>query len=74
MARKVGLGIGGFLLLIILVGVGLKLYFNADRLREMVVPQFAETLERPVEIRDIGLGFWGGIHVSVLGLQIGERE
>lgn len=74
MARKIGLGLGGILLLILLVGMGLKLYFNADRLREMVVPQVADSLERPVAIRDIGLGFWGGIHVSVLGLNVGERE
>jgi uncharacterized protein involved in outer membrane biogenesis len=63
----------GFLVFAVLCVAGLKLYFTSDRLRAVLVPQMSAALKRPVALQAVGLGFWGGVHVSVSGLQVAER-
>lgn len=65
----------GAVAVVVLIGVGLKIYFTPERLRAMILPRISEALNhRAVDVRDVRLGFWGGLHASVSGLEVGERE
>lgn len=74
MGSRKGIWVGvGLLVCVLVLLIGLKLYFNSDRLRALLIPQMSEALNRSVMLQDVGLGFWGGVHVSATGLQVAER-
>lgn len=65
----------GAVAVVVLIGMGLKIYFTPERLRAMILPRISEAMnQRTVDVRDVRLGFWGGLHASVSGLVVGERE
>ncbi len=75
MSSRKGIWVGvGVLVFMMILLMGLKLYFHSDRLRALLIPQMSQALKRSVVLEDVGLGFWGGVHVSVLGLQVAERS
>ncbi len=70
--RVIQIGVG-LVLIGVVMGVGLRLYFTSGRLKALILPVISETLNRPVDLRDVQLGFWGGLHASVSGLRVSDR-
>ncbi len=60
--------------LIILLLLGLKLYFNGDRLRAMIVPRLEEATHRHISIKEISLDVFPSIAVSIDSLRISNPE
>ncbi len=69
--------LAGFLLLIIISGIGLRLYFNDERLREMVVPIVNESLGTKAEIDAVSLSLFSSFPdagVRLNGMRIADKE
>ena len=64
------LGMAGVLLVILM---GIRLYFNSDRLKRILTPVLTQVLQRPVELDRVGITFWGRLGASVEGLKVAER-
>ncbi|MCK8826042.1 AsmA family protein [Fuchsiella alkaliacetigena] len=45
-------------------------YFDANRLKRLVIPRLEENLKREVEIADIGLSFWPQIGINITQFKV----
>lgn len=69
--------IGGILLLLIVLVVGLFIYLNDERLRQIIVPQVEQTIERSVEVDRLSLTFFRTFPrfgISIEGFRIPDDE
>ena len=65
---------GIFAGLLVLLIIGFKLFFPAEKVRLMAVKQGSEWLDRPVSISAIDLSLWGGLGLRLEGVLIGNPE
>lgn len=69
---------GIIILILVIFGVGLKLYFNNERLKGMVMPYVDEAVGRPVQVDQLSLAFFRTfphVGVSIKGMTIpGEKQ
>ncbi|SMO80575.1 AsmA-like C-terminal region-containing protein [Gracilimonas mengyeensis] len=56
--KLIGKILAGFLIVLILIGAGLRIYFNDERLREMVVPMINESVGTEVEVGNMSLSIF----------------
>ncbi|MCD6291851.1 MAG: AsmA family protein, partial [Deltaproteobacteria bacterium] len=66
--------VSGLLLigLLVIAGIALKVYFNEERLRSLVLPPLREALGREVEIKSLQLDLLSG--VKVVDLVVKEAD
>jgi uncharacterized protein involved in outer membrane biogenesis len=60
-------------LLVIVVAIGLKLYFTDERLKALIVPRIEETLQRKVTVDHVALAFFPNIGVEIEGLVLANQ-
>ena len=61
----------GILLSLVVVGVvGLRLFFPAEKVRDMAVAMAGEKLGREISVVDVGLSFAGGLGVELAGVTV----
>ena len=70
-----------FLYLVLLLGlfailliVGIKVFFPAEKIRSMIITSAEEALNRPVTIEKISLSLLKGLAISVQGIKISNTE
>jgi uncharacterized protein involved in outer membrane biogenesis len=57
-------------ILLLGAGIALKLYFNGERLKSMIIPRMEEQLHKSVAIRDISFTIFPTLGVTIDGLEI----
>ncbi len=60
--------------LIIILLIGVKLYFTSDRLRTMILPRLEEATHRHIMVKDISLDVFPSIAVSIDSLRVSNPE
>ena len=63
-----------FISVIIVAGVGLKLYFTSDRLKALVIPRIEEQIQRQVSVGKITLKVIPSISLELRNLTISNPE
>jgi len=71
--KIIGWIVGIVVVLIILSIVAFKLFFEDDAKR-MAIERGSAALERPLSIESVSLSFWGGLGVTLGGVQVGNPE
>jgi len=68
--RKLVWTLGIILGLILVVAVGLRLFFPAEKVKEMAVNMASEKLGRDIAVGDVGLSLAGGLGVQLEGVEV----
>ena len=68
--RKLVWTLGIILGVILVVAIGLRLFFPAEKVKEMAVNMASEKLGREISVVDVGLSFAGGLGVQLEGVEI----
>lgn len=68
--RKLVWTLGIFLGLILVAVIGLKLFFPAEKVKDLAVQKASEKLGRDISVADVGLSFSGGLGVELQGVEI----
>ncbi|MCW9708652.1 DUF748 domain-containing protein [Fodinibius salsisoli] len=71
--------IGGFFALLVVIIVGLNLYFTNDRLQNMLMPYLNEAVGRPVEVESMSVTFFStfpqpGVEINKLSIPAETEE
>ncbi|MBU8934209.1 MAG: AsmA family protein [candidate division Zixibacteria bacterium] len=62
----------GFLAIVIILIIGITLFFPTEKVKTMAIERGSEALGRDVAIDDVELSFWGGLGVKLHGVRIGN--
>ena len=54
--------------------MGLKFYFNSQRLEKLVLPRLEEMIKREISIKSIDLQFWPQLGVALEGVKVANPE
>jgi hypothetical protein len=65
---------GIVLLLVIVAVVAVKIFFPAEKVRQMAIERGSEALGRPVSVEGIDISIWGGLGVELVDVTIGSPE
>ncbi len=68
--KKLVWTLGIILGLILVVTIGLRLFFPAEKVKDMAVSMASEKLGRDISVVDVGLSFAGGLGVELEGVEI----
>jgi len=68
--KKLVWTVGILLGLVIVVVVGLRIFFPAEKVRDMAVAMAGEKLGREISVVDVGLSFAGGLGVDLAGVTV----
>ncbi len=62
--------VGILVLLVIIAVIGLKLFFPAEKIRELAVRQASKALGRAVTVEGIDISVWGGLGVELVNVVV----
>ncbi len=65
---------GVFIGLLLVVVVGFKLFFPAEKVKAMAIEKGSELLEREISIEKLDLSIWGGLGLKLVEVQISTPE
>jgi len=63
---------GVLLVLLILLAVGLKLFFPVEKAKAMAIERGGKMLGRPINVEDVALSLWGGLGIELRNVTIGS--
>ncbi len=63
---------GVLLVLLILLAIGLKLFFPVEKAKAMAVERGAKMLGRPIGVEDVDVSLWGGLGIVLKDVTIGS--
>jgi hypothetical protein len=66
--------VGIFLVLLVLLVIGLKLFFPVEKAKALAIERGSRMLGRPIAIDEVDVSFWGGLGVELKGVTIGSPE
>jgi hypothetical protein len=70
MPKKLVWTLGVILGLVLVIVIGLRLFFPAEKVKDMAVKLAGEKLGREISVVDVGLSFTGGLGVELQGVEI----
>ena len=68
--KKLVRTLGVLFFLVILMVIGLRLFFPAEKVRDMAVAMASEKLGREISVADVGLSFAGGLGVDLADVKV----
>ncbi len=64
--------LGILLVLLVLLVVGLRLFFPFDKAKQMAIEKGQEALGRDIQIGDVDISFWGGLGIKLKDVVVGN--
>lgn len=64
--------VGVFLVLLVLLAIGLKLFFPVEKAKALAVERGSRMLGRPIGVEDVDLSLWGGLGIELKDVTIGS--
>ncbi len=61
-----------FLIIVVLLVIGVKLFFPVEKAKAMAIEKSSKMLGRPIHVKDVSLSFWGGLGIELHEVVIGS--
>ncbi|MFQ6007441.1 MAG: AsmA family protein [Candidatus Zixiibacteriota bacterium] len=72
--KILGWAIAIFLTLLVILVIGLKLFFPVEKAKALAIERGSQMLGRPIGVEDVDISLWGGLGIVLKNVTIGSPE